>query len=148
MLKRISIFALVCLLFVGCSIGGESSQAGQTTSEPKTEAADQKLDDNQKNEDKQTFTVSTVKSEGKDGTYKVTGTTEGKVEKLYYLVEDGHNELVEETEVVVKDNAFTVDIKLEKTKLPSNGAVTFFVYTKNGTKMITQQTVTLQQFGS
>ncbi|MBM7364188.1 hypothetical protein [Priestia taiwanensis] len=166
MLKRISLFLLVCLLFVGCTLAEEQSQVVSKDDKPQVEEIEKKdvtrQEDKQK-EDKQKavkqkepkpkadmtgeFTVSDVKIEGKDGTYKVTGRVTGKLEKLYYSVEDGHHELVYGAEVPVKGNTFTLSLQFNKKKLPSNGTLILFMYTKNGDKITPVHTSALQQFG-
>jgi hypothetical protein len=161
MLKKISVFALVCLLFVGCTNAGEptkeeakanDSKVEETTTQPVTKEESKQEDKQKESKPKVDTTgklaVADVKTEGKDGTYKVTGKVTGKPEKLYYAVEDGHNELATETEVVVKDNVFTVSLKFDKESLPTNGTITFFMYTKDGQKIKPLHTTTLQEFGS
>jgi hypothetical protein len=66
-----------------------------------------------------------VTAEGSNGKYKVKGEARPDNGKFYYSVEDGHNELIGETEVVINynDPQFLIDISISEDKLPQNGSV-------------------------
>ncbi|MFC0524807.1 BsuPI-related putative proteinase inhibitor [Pontibacillus salicampi] len=67
---------------------------------------------------------------GSNGNYTVTGTIQDNDAALHYSVEDGHNLIIEKTEVkqkeVQKNGSFSykVDITIPKADIPKNGTLT------------------------
>ncbi|RCW69717.1 BsuPI-related putative proteinase inhibitor [Saliterribacillus persicus] len=75
-----------------------------------------------------------VEVDGKDGQYMVTGQFTSDVEKAAYTVEDGHNQLITETEIErtnPSENHFRFEIKIEPELLSSNSTVMLVLYTLN-----------------
>lgn len=94
-----------------------------------------------------------VKVEGSNGIYKVTGQGRPISGKFYYTVEDGHNELIGETEVPGSKypewKPFMIDISIPENKLPGNGALILNLYerSKDGA-IIHTYPVLLERFNS
>jgi hypothetical protein len=93
-----------------------------------------------------------VNSEGVKGTYKVMGEVRPINGKFYYTVEDGHNQLIAETEVVAgakypQWNPFTLEVSIPESKLPQNGSVILNLYerSKDG-EIIHSYPVLLERF--
>ncbi|NHM33678.1 hypothetical protein [Neobacillus terrae] len=81
-----------------------------------------------------------VRSTGKNGRYIITGELRIKGEKLFYTVEDGHNELAKGV-VPIKAKewtSFKFEIKIPQEKLPQNGSVVLYLYDEeqNATKPV------------
>jgi hypothetical protein len=89
-----------------------------------------------------------IKVEGKDGNYKISGEAAQGFTKVYYSVEDGHNQYVEETELDVS-KPWSVQIQIPKEELPSFGVITVVLYVKNSSGETTQtQAIQLQNFNN
>ncbi|WP_180953562.1 BsuPI-related putative proteinase inhibitor [Bacillus sp. T33-2] len=93
-----------------------------------------------------------VKSEGEKGTYKVTGEARPEAGAIYFTVEDGHNEQIQEAEVKVATQAgwspFTIQLTIPEDKLPQNGTLMFNLYerSKENGKIIHTYPVVLERF--
>ncbi|WP_208590485.1 BsuPI-related putative proteinase inhibitor [Gracilibacillus suaedae] len=75
-----------------------------------------------------------VDVEGENGEYTVTGEVDTSVGVTYYEVEDGHNYLVEQTEIPVEGDGwqeFEIHISIDEDMLPQNGAVVMLLYTED-----------------
>ncbi|MFD2657772.1 BsuPI-related putative proteinase inhibitor [Gracilibacillus thailandensis] len=75
-----------------------------------------------------------VDVEGENGEYTVTGEVDTSVGVTYYEVEDGHNYLVEQTEIPVEGDGwqeFEIKISIDEDMLPQNGAVVMLLYTED-----------------
>ncbi|WP_102271857.1 Gmad2 immunoglobulin-like domain-containing protein [Cytobacillus massiliigabonensis] len=77
-----------------------------------------------------------VEATGKNGVYKVTGEIRSNKREFYYIVEDGHNELITETRQKVNTNnsqwsKFSFTFTLRKENIPENGTVTLYLFDKN-----------------
>lgn len=93
-----------------------------------------------------------IKVEGGGGKYKVSGESRIPTGTFYYAVEDGHNELIPETEVRLPSNfpqwsKFALSITIPENKLPDNGSLTLLLYeqSKEGT-MVHLNPVLLESF--
>ncbi|MBM7571509.1 BsuPI-related putative proteinase inhibitor [Aquibacillus albus] len=80
-----------------------------------------------------------VQIDGQEGQYTVSGEVNSSIEAFYYLVEDGHSILVDETEVATateERSPFEFDVTISEDKLPINGTVMLIMYekTEDGTK--------------
>lgn len=78
-----------------------------------------------------------IKVTGKNGQYEVVGQIQTSIEELFYIVEDGHNEMIPETKIKVekeKDwSQFKLTISIPTHKLPKQGSVILYLY-KHGHK--------------
>jgi hypothetical protein len=89
---------------------------------------------------------------GGNGLYHVKGTFVKKGHKAYYTVEDGHNNLIDETLLPIKSKDGSVanldfDIKIPKSDLPKNGVVSLVIYEKDSGDQISNSVdTTLQDF--
>lgn len=77
-----------------------------------------------------------IQSEGSKGVYKISGEVRPINGKFYYSVEDGHNQLVADTEVnpnakYPEWQSFTIDITIPESKLPQNGSVILNLYERS-----------------
>jgi hypothetical protein len=95
-----------------------------------------------------------IKAEGRKGNYKVIGETRPMNGKFYYSVEDGHNELVKQTELVSGSiypqwKPFEVNVSIPADKLPMNGSLILNLYerSKDGT-IIHTYPVLLERFNN
>ncbi|MBP0724577.1 hypothetical protein J5Y03_05170 [Bacillus sp. RG28] len=89
---------------------------------------------------------------GENGLYHVKGTFVKIGHKAYYTVEDGHNNLIDETLLPIKSKDGSVanldfDIKIPKSDLPKNGVVSLVIYEKDSDDQISNSVdTTLQDF--
>lgn len=79
-----------------------------------------------------------IKVIGKNGEYEVVGEIQATKGEFYYIVEDGHNELIPETKIVVENkekewSKFQVKISIPTQKLPKHGSIILYLY-KHGDK--------------
>jgi hypothetical protein len=95
-----------------------------------------------------------IVSEGSKGNYKIMGEARPINGKFYYTAEDGHNQLVTETEVVNDANypqwkPFSIEISIPESKLPQNGSVILNLYeqSKDG-EIIHTYPVLLERFNN
>ncbi|WP_226644659.1 BsuPI-related putative proteinase inhibitor [Mesobacillus subterraneus] len=77
-----------------------------------------------------------ITSEGGKGIYKVMGEVRPINGKFYYTVEDGHNQLIAETEVISGTKypqwkPFTLEVSITESKLPQNGSVILNLYERS-----------------
>ncbi|KAB2337182.1 intracellular proteinase inhibitor [Cytobacillus depressus] len=82
----------------------------------------------------ETFRVMQVN--GENGKYVVTGESRTKNGHFYYVVEDGHNELVSEKQVHTKAvfpswSTFRLEVNIPERDLPENGAVILYLFERN-----------------
>ncbi len=78
-----------------------------------------------------------IEVNGEDGDYSVTGEIDTSIGDVYYEIEDGHNYLVEETEVPVEGEGwqpFEINVTISEDLLPKNGAVVMLLYTEDRTE--------------
>ncbi|MBP2241134.1 hypothetical protein J2Z40_001696 [Cytobacillus eiseniae] len=73
---------------------------------------------------------------GKNGKYLITGEIRSKMNDFFYIVEDGHNELIKETKAMVETedqlwSKFSIHLDIHKKLLPENGNITLYMYAKN-----------------
>ncbi|SFL37131.1 Intracellular proteinase inhibitor [Gracilibacillus orientalis] len=83
-----------------------------------------------------------VESEGKNGEYIVTGEVDTSVGVTYYEVEDGHNYLIEQTEIPVEGDGwqeFEINVSIAEDLLPQNGAVVMLLYTEERSEQMPVQ---------
>jgi hypothetical protein len=95
-----------------------------------------------------------IQAEGSKGKYKVIGQVRPLNGTFFYAVEDGHNQLVNETEVVLDSKypqwkPFTLNIDIPENKLPQNGSVILNLYerSKDG-EIIHTYPVLLERFNN
>ncbi|WP_423409679.1 BsuPI-related putative proteinase inhibitor [Heyndrickxia sp. MSNUG] len=95
-----------------------------------------------------------VQAEGSKGDYKITGEARPTSGKFYYTVEDGHNELISEAEIVPGSKypqwkPFEIGVSISMEKLPQNGSVILNLYerSKDG-KIIHAYPVLLERFNN
>jgi hypothetical protein len=79
--------------------------------------------------------IKDVKVQGEKGIYEVTGLV-FPTKRIYYTVEDGHNELLHETKINIKHKPlewipFTLNITIPIEKLPQNGVLILNLYEKD-----------------
>ncbi|CAM3773392.1 Intracellular proteinase inhibitor BsuPI domain-containing protein [Mesobacillus thioparans] len=77
-----------------------------------------------------------IHPEGSKGSYKIFGEARPIDGKFFYTVEDGHNELIAETEIVQHSKypawtPFTIEITLPESKLPKNGSLILNLYERS-----------------
>lgn len=77
-----------------------------------------------------------VVSEGSKGNYKIQGEARPINGKFYYTAEDGHNQLIPETEVVPDTTypqwkPFSLEVSIPESMLPQNGSVLFNLYERS-----------------
>lgn len=77
-----------------------------------------------------------VKASEKNGVYDVTGEIRSNKKEFYYIVEDGHNELITEKRQKVKASPskwskFSFEVTLKKESMPKNGTVILYLFEKN-----------------
>ncbi|WP_059172990.1 BsuPI-related putative proteinase inhibitor [Bacillus sp. FJAT-27445] len=93
-----------------------------------------------------------VKTEGTNGSYKVTGKARPRSGEFFYTVEDGHSQLVPETKVpsgkaYPEWGQFEVKINIPPGKLPKNGVLILNLYEKKGSSISGEpMAVILEQF--
>lgn len=89
---------------------------------------------------------------GENGHYDIKGTYFSHGDNVFYSVEDGHNNLVDETALPIKFkggsiNLIDFNIDIPEKDLPSNGVVTLVIYEKNKDDLVTNSiNIALQQF--
>lgn len=95
-----------------------------------------------------------VQAEGSKGNYKIIGEARPIIGRFYYTVEDGHNELISETEVVTdlkypQWKPFVIGVAISTDNLPQNGSVILNLYerSKDGT-IIHAYPVLLERFNN
>lgn len=87
-----------------------------------------------------------VKVEGGGGHYTISGETERGDGKYFYLVEDGHDELVKEKPLLIK-HSFKIKIDIPSSKLPQNGTVILNLYERNSLgKPVHSYPIVLERF--
>lgn len=77
-----------------------------------------------------------VISEGGKGNYRIMGEARPINGKFYYTVEDGHNQLISETEVIPDEKypqwkPFTLKVAIPENKLPHNGSLILNLYERS-----------------
>ncbi|GAM15682.1 BsuPI-related putative proteinase inhibitor [Mesobacillus selenatarsenatis] len=95
-----------------------------------------------------------IVSEGSKGNYKIMGEARPINGKFFYTAEDGHNQLIPETEVVPgakypQWKPFSLEISIPESKLPQNGSVILNLYerSKDG-EIIHTYPVLLERFNN
>lgn len=93
-----------------------------------------------------------IKKEGSGGKYKISGESRTSTGTFYYAVEDGHNELIPETEVRLSSSfpqwsKFSLSLTIPENKLPDNGSLTLLLYEQsNEGNMVHLYPVLLESF--
>lgn len=77
-----------------------------------------------------------VKVKGEKGSYQVEGKACTTSDNIYYTVEDGHNQQVEETELRLKNGSskckpFVIEVTVPVAELPQNGTLILNLYERN-----------------
>ncbi|MDP4085025.1 MAG: intracellular proteinase inhibitor [Bacillota bacterium] len=74
-----------------------------------------------------------VKVAGSRGHYIITGETGPSIGNLYFSAEDGHNELINEKHLFLKnkEQSFKIKIAIPESKLPENGTVLLNLLVRN-----------------
>ncbi|WP_026585284.1 BsuPI-related putative proteinase inhibitor [Bacillus sp. J33] len=75
-----------------------------------------------------------AKASGEQGMYTVTLEARSLSGKLFYTVEDGHNELIAERPLQTKSSDWepiTISLRIPKEKLPESGSVILYLYEKS-----------------
>lgn len=77
-----------------------------------------------------------IQAEGERGSYKISGEARPIGGKFFYTVEDGHNQLIAETEVVPQSkypkwHPFSLDVTIPENKLPKNGSLILNLYERS-----------------
>ncbi|WLR53881.1 BsuPI-related putative proteinase inhibitor [Mesobacillus subterraneus] len=95
-----------------------------------------------------------VVTAGSNGIYEIKGEARPINGKFYYTAEDGHNQLIPETEVIPGEkyhqwNPFLLEISIPEAKLPQNGSVILNLYerSKDG-EIIHTYPVLLERFNN
>ncbi|WP_058308157.1 BsuPI-related putative proteinase inhibitor [Gracilibacillus massiliensis] len=115
--------------------------------EPLSQSMQLSLDevDGTHDENNQEESIRSIEVEGNNGDYLVTGEIDTSIGDVYYEIEDGHNYLVEQTEVPVDGEGwqpFEINVTISQDLLPENGAVIMLLYTED---RIEQYPVQLEQ---
>ena len=76
------------------------------------------------------------RAEGSKGNYKIIGEARPINGKFYYSVEDGHNELISQTEITLESKypewkPFSIKLSIPANKLPQNGSVILNLYERS-----------------
>ncbi len=77
-----------------------------------------------------------LKVSGTKGDYAISGKVKKQHKRLYYVVEDGHVEIVKESMIKVTGakqewEEFNIDIHIPKERLPHNATLILYLYEKN-----------------
>lgn len=118
------------------------------------------ISDNQKLTSRSTFLIpgeiqiyKNLIVKGEQGNYQVTGRVRPLGGKLFYTVEDGHNELIAETVVKTETkypqwSDLSLSISIKESRLPSNGTLILHLYERAGQdeEMIHTCPVVLEKF--
>jgi hypothetical protein len=77
-----------------------------------------------------------IQAEGGRGSYKISGEARPIGGKFFYTVEDGHNQLIAETEVVPQSkypkwHPFSLEVTIPENKLPQNGSLILNLYERS-----------------
>lgn len=89
---------------------------------------------------------------GNNGDYVVTGEAKTKVGTFFYTVEDGHNQFVDETKVIIPQMSldwgrFEIPIKISNDKLPNNATLILNLYERDsGGNIKNTNPVVLEKF--
>ncbi|MFC4403226.1 BsuPI-related putative proteinase inhibitor [Gracilibacillus xinjiangensis] len=78
--------------------------------------------------------IRNVEVTGENGSYQVTGEVHPSIGNLYYEVEDGHNYLVEKTEIPVEGEdwyTFSIDVSIAEKDLPFNGVIMMMIFNED-----------------
>ncbi|WP_228275551.1 BsuPI-related putative proteinase inhibitor [Gracilibacillus oryzae] len=86
--------------------------------------------------------IRNIEVTGENGNYQVTGEIHSSIGAAYYEVEDGHNYLVEKTEIPVEGEqwgTFTVDVAIAEEDLPFNGTILMTIFNEDRSKVVPVQ---------
>ncbi|SER86423.1 Intracellular proteinase inhibitor [Gracilibacillus ureilyticus] len=86
--------------------------------------------------------IRNIEVTGENGTYKVTGEMHPSIGNVYYEVEDGHNYLVEQTEIPIEGEdwySFTIDISIAEEDLPFNGVIMMSIFNEDRSYVVPVQ---------
>ncbi|WP_056683476.1 Gmad2 immunoglobulin-like domain-containing protein [Cytobacillus solani] len=77
-----------------------------------------------------------VEASGENGVFEVTGEIRSNKKEFYYIVEDGHNELISEKKQNVNTShsqwaKFSFKLILQKEDIPENGTIILYLFEKN-----------------
>ena len=77
-----------------------------------------------------------VEASGKNGVYEIKGEIRSNKKEFYYIVEDGHNELIPEKKQTVNTShsqwsKFSFKLTLQKDDIPENGTIILYLFEKN-----------------
>ncbi|MCP3032006.1 hypothetical protein LF817_11685 [Halobacillus sp. A1] len=116
--------------------GGETSSGSE-----EAEELDEELETSQ-GENGEAFRD--LNLEGENGSYTVSGEVSAKDGEFFYMVEDGHNLLIEEEAVQVEDpgaewSSFETEVTIPKEDLPNRGALIMTMYNKDEEGQRTQE---------
>ncbi len=79
--------------------------------------------------------IKNVEVTGDNGAYMIRGEVHGAIGTLFYEVEDGHQYLIDATEVPIEANnkwtEFDMEVSISEDKLPTNGALILFLYNED-----------------
>lgn len=79
--------------------------------------------------------IKNVEVTGDNGAYMIRGEVHGAIGTLFYEVEDGHQYLIDATEVPIEANnkwtEFDIEVSISEDKLPTNGALILFLYNED-----------------
>jgi len=163
----ISVVLASLLVLSACGTGGQQHVSGndqqvpensstetqviaeENGNNPTSEAADVK-EENEEN----SKVFRNIEVSGENGEYVVSGEASVFEGVFYYTVEDGHNNLVEETETTVDKGApdwgkFELKLSFPEDQLPHNGTLTLSLYERSAkdNAVINENYITLDEFG-
>lgn len=77
-----------------------------------------------------------ISVKGQNGSYSVKGKARPTQGKMYYTVEDGHQEYISETEIKIKSKypeweTFDIKVEIDKEKLPKNATLILNLYERS-----------------
>lgn len=162
-----SIVLASLLILSACGTGGQQNVSGNDQQEPENSSTETQVvtEENGSNPTNQAGDVKdedeensdafrNIEVSGDNGEYVVTGEARVFEGVFYYTVEDGHNNLVEETNITVDKGApawepFELKLSLPEDQLPLNGTLTLNLYERSAkdNTVINKYFVKLDEFG-
>ena len=87
-----------------------------------------------------------IKVTGKEGHYQVSGKYPSFDGRLYFVVEDGHDQLIEMTETEIKDGRFSIEVQFSQKDLPEAGVLTLVLFAEEDGIKLKEVPIVLETF--